>query len=246
MLQAPIELFGQNIFNTETYAQHNVGTLGVAQDGIRLFRYAKCGASDITAGYLQVAAARKTAHDNCAAYAAQSKGDKEITVTLGATAAAVSEYAEGWLIASDVSPEGIAVRIANHPAADASATLKLKLADELPEAVTTSSEFCLEHHPYMLIVEGTDEELVPAGVPLTDVDTSEEPYVWVQTRGPAPVLCDDGTATANIMAVSDNSQAGAVVGQSTTYSTGYAQRVVGYFLAAGVDTEFRPVFLTID
>ncbi len=245
-MQGSIEIFGHDIFETESSQQHNVGTLGVAQDGIRLFRYAKCGAADITAGYLQLAAARKTNHDNMLATVAQSVGDREITVQLGATLAAVSEYAEGLLIASDVAPEGISVRVANHPAANSGATLKLKLADELPEAVTTSSQFCLQHNPYMLIVEGTDEELIPAGVPLTDVDTSEEPYVWVQTRGPAPVLCDDGTATVHSNCVADDAQAGAVVIQNIEFDTGMKQRVVGYFLAAGVDGEFRPVFLEID
>lgn len=245
-LQGAIELFGQTIFETDSAQQHNVGSLGVAQDGIRLFRYAKCGATDITAGYLQVGPARKTNHDNVTAYAAQAVGDREITVTLGATLAAVSEYAEGLLIASDVAPEGITVRIANHPAAALSATLELKLADPLPEAVTTSSQFCLQHHPYMLIDEAADEERLPAGVPLVDVDTSVAPYVWVQTRGPAPVRSDDGTCTVNSICVSDDADAGSVMSINDEYNAALLLRQVGVFLATGVDSEFRPVFLTID
>ncbi len=245
-MQGSIEIFGQDIFQTESAQQHNVGNLGHSQDGMRLFRYAKVGAADQTAGYLQVGAARKTNHDNCAAYVASAKGSRSVTVTLGATAAAVSEYAEGLLIASDVSPEGIAVRIANHPAADSAATLVLKLAEDLPEAVTVTSEFCLEHNSWMLTLAVATKVQPPAGVALVDVDTSEKPYVWLQTRGPAPVLCNDGTATAAVIAVGDHATAGAVESQNTTYGTGYAERVVGYFLAAGVNTEFRPVYLTID
>lgn len=241
-----IQIFGQEMFETEAQPQHNVGTLAVAADGIRLFRYAKCGATDITAGYLQVGPARKTNHDNCAATVAQVKGDREITIQLGATLAAVSEYAQGFLLGNDVAPEGIGIQIANHPAADSGATLKLKLAQELPEAVTTDSEFCLQHHHYMLVDEAADEERLPAGVPLVDVDTSVAPYVWLQTRGPAAVLAHDGTCTVNSICASDDANAGSVMSINDEYNAALLLRQVGIFLATGVSGEFRPVFLTID
>lgn len=244
MLRGAVEITGQDILSQSSAQQHRVGTPAYAQDGMRMFRYAYVGGTGITAGQLQVAPAPKTTHHNVAAYAAQAIGDREVTVTLGATLATASEYAEGLLVASDVAPEGSAYIISNHPAAAASATLKLKLDHPLVEAVTTTSEFCLVHNTWRGVGTTTDEERVPAGVPLVDMTTLY--FGWLQTHGPCPVLCDDGTATVNTTAVSDDAQAGAVVAQSTTYSTAYATRAVGFFLVAGVDTEYRPIFLTID
>lgn len=242
-LQGVVEIYGQDIYDNSSSQEHRVGTLGASQDG-RFFRYVKVGGSGITAGQLQVAPAPKTNHHNVAASVAAAVDDKTITVTLGATAAVAAEYAEGLIIASDVAPEGSSYIVSNHPAADASATLELKLDEPIKEAITTTSEFCLVHNTWMKVGTTTDEERVPAGVPLVDMTTLY--FGWLQTKGPCPVLCDDGTATVNYPCVADDAQAGAVVAQNVEYDAGMLQRVVGYFLVAGVDTEYRPVMLTID
>lgn len=226
---------------TGSEATHSLGEAVYLADG-RVFRYAKAGESDISQGKLQLAPAPKTAHHNIAAAVAAPMGATQVTVTLGATAATANEYAEGYLVASDVAPEGKVYRISSHPAASASASLTLTLFDPLDSAVTTSSEFCLVHNTYNGVVEGTSATRQPAGVPLENISAGD--YGWLQTRGIAAVLC--GVAgTLGAWAMADAATAGAVT-DHTDVTAPQTEYLVGKFIVAGVPTEYRPVFLQID
>lgn len=229
-------------YSTNTVAAHQIGQLHVDEYG-DYWRYAKVGASNITAGKLQVCPAPKTNHHNIAASAAAAIGDRSVTLTLGATAAVAGEYNEGFLVANDVAPEGVAYRINSHPAADASATLTVTLKRPLIEAVTTSSEFELIHNNWNGVVEAAVEERKPAGVPLVDVTAGS--FCWLKTRGNASVLAGD-TLSLGAQVVQHASTAGAVDDIDTTFGTGMAYYVVGKAKVAGVSTEFPVVELTID
>jgi len=226
---------------TEAEATHNLGEAVYLADG-RIFRYAKAGSSDISQGKLQVGPAPKTNHHNIAAASAASVNTNQVTVTLGATAATANEYAEGYLVANDNAPEGSVYKIKSHPAANANASLTLTLFDPLDEAVTTSSEFCLVHNTYNGVVEGTSATRNPAGVPLEGISAGD--YGWLQTRGVAAVLAD-GTITLGSYVMASGSVAGAVA-EHTDVTAPITQAWVGRAIVAGVDTEYRPIFLTID
>ena len=226
--------FNPYSIRTEAEATHNIGE-GFELADQRKFRYAKASAA-LTAGYLYLADSPNTNHHDVTAASAASVNDTSVTVTLGATAATANEYAEGYLVASDNSPEGETYVIKSHPAADASATLELTLYHPLITAVTTSSQFCLVHNTYYDVAAGTTQTLQPAGVAFVDV-TAADDFGWLQTRG---VLADD-TVAVGAEATIGSSTEGAVETKDADTEPLVAQAIV-----AGVDGEFRPMFLKIE
>jgi hypothetical protein len=231
-----------DIHATEPTAQHLIGSKFESQDK-RVFRYAKVGASNISRGKLQLAPAPKTNHHNVAWASGGALGATTVTVTLGATAAVANEYAEGLLVVNDATGEGTSYRIASHPAADASATLQLTLSDPIKNvALVSGSEVSLVHNAYNGVVEGTTVTRRAAGVPL--VNATAGTFVWLQTGGVCPVLCDTTTT------LGAKQKAGAVAGSVTDMTDilgASAEVEVGTAdVMAGVDTEYRPITLTIN
>lgn len=220
--------------------EHPLGFMMRTVDG-RAFRYGKADSNGSTAGYLYCSNANAANHSNCAVYAAAAIGATEVTVTLGATAATANEFAEGYLIPNDVAPEGVAgFKIKSHPAADSAATLTLKLAEPLSEALTTSSEVTLIHNPYNAVEATTTQTTPPAGVAAVDITANY--YGWYQTRGPAAVLCDAGAQASlgQMVTIGGTSPGGVAPIDADT------EIPVGYALDAGVSGEFNPVFLVLD
>jgi len=246
------------IGSRQIYALDVYNPASIAADGLQpgargedeygdLYRLVKVGASNITAGKLQVCPAPKTNHHNIAVSVAVTANGRNriVTPTLGATAATLNEYAFGTLVFNDVSPEGETYRIYSHPAADASATLAIKLAPDSPlkTSITTSSELTLTHNVWNGVVEAAVEERQPAGVPLVDMTAAY--YGWVKTRGDVSLLAGDSFNIGEEL-VQHASTAGAVDAASTTYGTAFAYWTVGKAKVAGVDTEYPTVTLTID
>ncbi|MEM3077613.1 MAG: hypothetical protein QXW38_08370 [Candidatus Nitrosotenuis sp.] len=247
-LESAATILDFNPFDVRTEAEstHNLGEGIYLADG-RCFRYAKVGAANISQGKLQSAPAPKTNHVNLA-MANASLGDTKVTVTLGATAATADEYAEGYLCINDVDGEGATYKIAGHPAASASATLELTLFDPLDDDTTASSEATLVHNAYNGVVEAASKTRRPAGVPVENINAGD--FGWLQTKGIAAVLAEGPIAVGN-SCVPSGSVAGAVT-QDTSFTEGvdanrqWDEWPVGRAIIAGVDTEYRPVFLTIE
>ena len=227
---------------TETTPTHNLGEFVNMADG-RRFRYGKVGAVAVTKGKLQTAPAAKANHHNLVVLTAAATGSLIVTVTLGATAAVANEYAEGYLVINDNAGEGQVYQISSHPAAASSATLALTLFDPIQVALTGTSDGTLVPNNYSGFIEGTSATIKPAGVPLLDLGIGN--FGWVQTGGIAGVLAG-GTIGVGGWCVADGSVAGAVALASATIATTVVQNRVGYAVVAGVSTEYRPVFLTID
>jgi hypothetical protein len=223
---------------TETQ-EHPLGFMMRTVDG-RAFRYGKADTNGSTAGKLYCSNVNEANHDNLTVLTAAAIGAKEVTVTLGATAATANEYADGWLIPNDVAPEGISgFKIKSHPAADASATLKLQLSEPLSEALSVTSEVTLVHNPYNAVEAGTTQTTPPAGVATVDITASY--FGWFQTRGPAAVLVDVTAPSIGQRVTISDATAGAV--ETIDADT---EIPVGYMLAAGVSEEYNSVFLQID
>lgn len=221
---------------------HQLGMVGMDKYG-DLYHYAQVGASNISAGKLQLAPARKTNHDNATVAVAAVIGAKKVTVTLGATAAVAQEYAGGLLVVNDVTGEGVSYRISSHPAAESSATLEVRLERGLVEALDTTSQVCLVHNHWNGVVEGTSSTQRPAGIP--QVDGTAGYYGWLKTKGVSAALADE-TITIGAGVTAGTSTAGAVeeVDQpgDTTVLSDYQ---VGWAIVAGVDTEYRPIMLEL-
>jgi len=236
-LSGAVQIFPNDQLTTSTEQQCNLGQLGVTKDG-RAYRYAKAGEA-LSPGKLQVAAPIAANHENMAVAAAAAIGATKVTVTLGATAATLNQYAGGFLTINDATGEGISYLVSGHPAADASASLVVTLAEPLKVALTTSSEASLQKNPWDGVVISVVDQLdMPVGVP--NVSVASGSYCWLQTRGVCSALADETLA----------------IGVALTIGTGVAGAVealdaagepqVGVAIQAGVDTEYRAVYLQID
>lgn len=232
-------LVAQGIYEESATALHRVGERLQLGDG-RVFYYAKNGAVALTPGTLLVEQDQTALHINLSC-AAAAIGDKEVTVTLGATAATANEYAEGYLSVNDGTGEGHIYKIKSHPAADASATLKVKLYDGINVALVASatSEVSLLHNPYYgVIISVADQANCPVGVAV--IATTAAYYCWVQTWGVANVLADEAVAQGDECTIGTS-----VVGAVEAVDAVGEPRVGISMCGAMVDTEYKPVMLQI-
>jgi len=188
---------------------------------------------------LAVAAAQTATHENCAVNAAAAAGTREVSLTLGAGAVTANQYAGGYLVVNDAAGEGRLYAISGHPAADASASLTVALDQEIAVALTTSSEVSLVLNPWSgAVIAVTDQLDMPVGVPNVTIPAND--FGWIQTRGACAVLADE-TLAIGVSVTTGTSVAGAVEAVDAV-----SEPLVGIALQAGVDTEYRAIYLQID
>ena len=233
----PSNLTGRyGIFNEKSSIPegHHLGDKKEFSDG-RVFRLAKNGGTALTSGKL-VVQGDPVANHLALTPTAAAIGDTTLTVTLGATAATANQYADGFAV--DITT-GMQYKIKSHPAADASATLKLELYDALLEAIPATDDIDLVANPYSgVVVSAKDQADLAVGVPPIDVTASY--YFWLQTAGLAAVLCDEAITRGKAV-TTGTGVAGAV---EMLDAAGEAQ--VGIMHEAGVDTKYKLVDLTLE
>lgn len=229
-------------FSTDSSAeQHRLGEFTSISDS-REFRYALAGASNISGGKVQQAPTPKTNHHNCTAIASVV-GTTTPTFTLGATATVASEYNEGFVITNVTPDVGRTYKVSNMGVIASAGTATPTLFEGLITAWTTATRVNLVHNTYANTVESASTTKRPAGVSMVNVTTLN--YYWGQTRGPASTLAD-GTIALGSLIVTSGSVAGGVTAISGTWATALATAAVGQAtIMAGVDTEYRPMFLNI-
>lgn len=217
-----------------------VGTRWDLSDG-REVMLVSAGAVDLAPGKLVQDAAIVANHQNLAvtaytAYSANGNVPAQVTVTLGATAATANQYAGGFLVVNDNNGEGQTLRIASHPAASSSASLVLTLEEGASVTITTASEVCLiPAHGANVIVQPTTVTGAQVGVPLYTITAAQ--YGFVVCKGLTSCLADGAIGVG--LGISVGTVAGAVaVAAATTARLGYASQ-------AGVDTEYRTVFVNL-
>ena len=237
----PLALVANGEFQTSTDSALDtlVGTRWDLSDGREVI-LVKAGDA-VAAGKLYQDAAIVPNHQNIAvaayqAYSANGNVPAKVTVTLGATAATANQYRGGFVVVNDANGEGQTLRIASHPAADASATLAITLEDDATVALTTSSEVCLlPAHGKDVIIQPTTITGAQVGVGLTTIAAGA--YGFLVSKG--IVSCLAGGAIGVGLGISVGSVAGSVsVAAATTARLGYAAQ-------AGVDTEYRAVFIDV-
>jgi len=155
--------------------------------GSRVYRYAGIGGTGVTAGKtLQHRALHHANHRDlvCAVTAA---GESTVTVTLGATAATLDQYAEGYIMINLDPGQGQMWKVRGNAAADALATCAFTLYDKVTTALTAVSRADLITNVYDdLIVAPTTHTGAVVGV--TVIDMTADYYGWVQVSGPCSVL----------------------------------------------------------
>lgn len=217
---------------------HRIGSIAETADG-RVYRYSRAAAVALVAGKLNINADLVANHTNCAVAANVAAGSQEVTVTLGATAATLDQYRDGFMTVNDATGEGITYAVNGNMAADSAGTLRVTLDEPVIVALTTSSEVTMKYNTWdNVIISIADQADQAVGVANTAVTASY--YCWLQTRGECAVLADEAVAKGLALTIG-SSTVGAV---EALDAAGEAQ--VGIATEALVDTEYRSSFLTID
>lgn len=240
----PLSLVANGAFqtSTDTSLATLCGSRWDLSDGREVALVYNSSAGAIAAGLNTQSPAIVANHQNIAvsayqAYSANGNVPAKVTVTLGATAATANQYAGGYVVVNDVNGEGQTLKIASHPAADASGSLAITLEEGATVALTTSSEVCLIANPfYNIIVHPTTTTGSLAGITLYALPAST--YGFTVTNGVTSCLNDANTA-AGLPLMRSTNTAGALM---TFASTG---ALVGNAAQAGVTTEYRAIQVNI-
>lgn len=185
--------------DTETTQSVSLGTVYRQESTGRVWRYAENGGTEAAPGKLMVQDTHSTNYADLAP-TATAAGANQITVTLGASAATADQFKDGFAVVQDVDGEGIAYWIEGNPAANASATLKLDLAEEVQVALTTSSDIDLVQNLYKDVdISAADQNDVPVGV--FNVTVAADAFGMIQTWGPAAVWHDEADPVGDSLTI---------------------------------------------
>lgn len=226
-----------------TAARHKVGTYWEDPITGNGYRYAYAGGT-LSAGHLAVAAAINAAHMNQAIAAAVAIGEDvlELTVTAG-VAIAENALRNGFLQINDGTGEGHSYRIEGNSAISAAETdiiITLDANDPIKVALVAGSEFTLVHNPYYAPTLSTTISL-PCGVALCAVASGS--YCWLQTKGAGIVRTEEATTAGHHV-----EQSAVTAGAVDTVDTNATEsHIIGTIWGtAGVQHEYKPIWLTID
>lgn len=229
-----------NTFETSTQDIHGVGNLSYDSQG-RFLRWVKAGGSAISRGKLQTSPAPITAHHEMAVDTI-AQGETIVTgITPGATAGAANLYAGGFLVVNDDTGEGMAYEINRHAAITASTAFSVTLKEPIEVAFGAGTTVTLVHNPWSGVIEGTSSTAHPVGIAANNIAAGA--YGWVISKGIAPALADE-TIRVGSWVSPGTSVAGAV--EEYDDVTTVADSAVGWAIVAGVDTEYRPIYVDID
>lgn len=235
----PIQLSSQELARVGTLKLMPLGTLGVDRTGAT-FRYGLAGAVALSLGKLVQVPAVVANHQNLAVTAA-AIGDRQVNVTLGATAATAEQYTDGVLGVYDSVGAGQRFLVATNPAIVLSTAGIIQLEDPVMIALTTASKVNLSLNSYagaLVYATGATTEFA-TGVPINTIPIAN--YGWFQTKGLAQVLTN-GTITKGSGVVPGQTTAGSVDIEATST---IVQRV-GIQYETGTSTKYSTTYLTID
>ena len=187
---------------TGTTQLHPYGTRMVLPDG-RVYYYGQTDGAQ-TAGAICQSAVGIANHDMDLATNTASAGDKSVTVTVGGTAVTANQYADGYLYVNDGTGEGHIYKIRQHDAISSSGSGAINLydGDAIATGFAAATIAGLAKNPYKdFIVYPTTSTGHAVGVAATDFD--DDDFGWLQTWGPAAVLCDVAFVIGNHVRVSD-------------------------------------------
>lgn len=230
-------IYGINPHESETTPSHQLGAIGIYQDG-RKYRYARAGSSSaLVAGDL-VQSRAETADTQSLIVAAAAVGATQVTTT-DTTTVTANEFADGYLFATGEASTGTGIqyRIKSHPAAT-SAVVTFTLYEPIVVAFTATTQIDVVHNPYNGVIQWPVSQTgAPVGVARTAL--AADSYGWIQTGGPCAVLTTGGVAVgANVSAATGT--AGAVETATAALPT------VGYALTGITTAEVGAVQLIID
>lgn len=232
--------FAQGIYAQSATAKEVVGTVRYTKDG-RKFVYCKAGEA-LYAGKVGVAKAIGASVVNEVIATAISAGEKTFTLTVTTgTAIVENQFAGGYLQVNDEAGEGDQYLIESNSAmASSGTTLVVSLAEGeiIRTALTTSSEITLVHPVGYYITHESNSAKMPVCIPVIDVTSGY--YFWGQCGGLANVLITGTPAAYTKVGVDDTVEGAAKALATLTYPA------VGIMYEVGVNTDYKPVMLTMN
>lgn len=253
----PVVLFSADGEQYNTYRDDETGVIFpygtqlVMQDG-RKFRFVRNGATLAVVGDVMQAGLNTANHVNTTAIAA-SIGSRAPTSTLGATAATVNDYRQGYVIVEVTPDGGSSYVIGSHAAVASSGVMTANLAPgfSLQRAWTTTSRVGYIRNPHRNVIQVpvTTITAPPQGVAVTPLaangTNSNLSFGWLATSGPCGVLTT-GTLVIGQRAVASTAAAGAVAPATGTIATYIVEQVVGRVIRVGATGTFSLIDLSID
>lgn len=233
----PVTL-GPGAFSSRATPSVPIGTVAFDRFG-RRYRYVRAGAADLVAGNVIQSSAQVTAHQNLAPTANVAVGAISFAATLGAAAAAVDLYKNGYVYVTTTPGLGMTYAIEQHDAVLSSGVITLNLAKDTPIQValtTAASKVSLLRNPYDGVIQSPVTTLTGsvAGVAVYAITTLQ--YGWIGVNGEFPTLIA-GTPGVGLAVVVPATAAGAVVVDGAAAAT----PVVGTMMETGVDGRVQPV-----
>ena len=246
-----------DIYVSNATPQWAVGTLMERADGSR-YRYGVFGA-DTTQGkvvaYLEAETAEAVDKITVVAPASAntttdgSYGYSFIEGTMvGVTA---DSYAGGYLTVSNNTGEGFCYRIKGNTATGAPVAnnFRIEIWGKLQATLAANSDVVItgcKWNNLRTATPGENAASVASGVSICNVDVSERPYAWVQTRGITSVL-QHGTVALGDPVVASTRTAGAIARWDTiTANPNPIGSPIGVARGVDVDTGYCTVDLRVE
>lgn len=216
-----------------------LGTVGVTRDG-RIYRYTKAGGSTLAPGKITVAATVDTNVTNKTVARDTAVGARQVIID-AAGAITADAYADGTLNINDNAGEGITYAVRGNSVTSGAAELIVDLDERVEVALTIDvSEASLTKNPWGdTVISVADQADMAVGIPNVSITTAY--FGWTQTGGMCAALADTGGWTAGKAITIGSATVGAV---EDVDAAGEAQ--IGVGIVAGVATEYREIYLTID
>lgn len=229
--------FSQGIHEESSVQKEILGCLRTLADG-RKFRYCLNGGVALAAGVPTEGLAAVANHVNCAVAADTAVGSQSVSVTLGATAATLNQYKDGYLQINAGAGLGLQYPIDGHPVIGSAGTGVVQVKDNVRVALTSAaSKASLIYNLWQGVVVSTGEPVPITGIPPIAVTVAY--YFWCQTGGVACAFVTNGCALGQKLT---NAAAGLLAAAAA-----HDDPIVGYSISTvGVTSEFKPVMLTID
>lgn len=237
-LTGPRQTVEQDFRDISSTKLCQLGAYAETPDG-RGYRYSLAGAANLAPGKIVVAATVDGNFTNVTVAETNVVGATTVKID-GGGAVSANAYQDGYLTVNDATGEGISYLVRNHAALSGAGELDVQLVDPVEVAMTVDvSEVTLTKNPWAaVVISATDQADMCVGVP--NVAITAAYYGWVQTKGVCSVLADEAIAIGSDVTI------GTGVAGAVEASDLIGEQTIGKAIVAGVDTEYREVYLSID
>ena len=235
-------------FQEHQYKRHNFGTKMYINDSVWV--YAQMGPTLGVAGKLYQSEAVTANWNSKTVDTARAVGATQISATLGGTATVVDEFDEGYVVIEGTAGYGHLYHIARAwKAGDSNAkagtsavqTVNLISGESVQVALTTSTTLSFFKNKLdEVIIAPAPPTAAIAGLAMKAVTAGY--YCWLQTNGPAAVLCD-GTIVAGKGVRASEDDPGGVA--AFDVSDDRDEPVLGMVIDIGADTQWCTINLNI-